>query len=107
METETSLVRADSAVELDTITEVSLNFSLVVYPSYTESEDTVWLDHSLNDFCLFKFRMLVINLLDRLENFLNGLKVLIFTRMLCSQVSHYFSCFHISMNVLKNWFVIV
>ncbi len=64
METETSLVRSDRAVELYTVTEVSLNFAFVIDPGYTESKDTVRLYETLDDLCFFEFRMLVVNILD-------------------------------------------
>jgi hypothetical protein len=38
MEAKTSLVRADGAVKLDTVTVVNLNLTLVVYPRYTEQD---------------------------------------------------------------------
>lgn len=90
METKTAFVRADGAIELHTVTEVSLHFAFVVNPGYTESEDTVRLHETLYDFCLFKFRMLVVNFLDRLENLLNCLKVLFFLAVLRLKLSHNF-----------------
>ena len=64
MEAQTTLVRANGAVELYTITKVGLNLTLIVNPSYTESEDALGLNHALNDLSFLKLRMLVINLLD-------------------------------------------
>ena len=64
METETAFVRTDSAVELYTITEVGLNLTLVVNPSYTESEDTIGLYDALDNLCFLEFGMLVVNFLN-------------------------------------------
>lgn len=64
METNTALVGADSTVELYTIADVGLNLTFIVYPGNTESEDTVRLNYSFNDFCLFEFGMLIVNLFD-------------------------------------------
>ena len=64
METDTSLIWTNGAVELDTITGVCLYLTLVVNPCHTESEDTVRLDHTFNDFRLLKLRMLIVNFLD-------------------------------------------
>ena len=94
VETQTALVGADSAVELDAVAQVGLNLTLVVNPSNPESEDAVGLDHPFDDLCLLELRMLVVNLLDGLENFLNSLKILLLKRILGLEFGHNFSCFH-------------
>jgi len=64
METDTAFVRTDSVVELYTITEIGLNFPSVVYPSDTESEDTIRLYQSFDDLGFFKFGMLIVYIFD-------------------------------------------
>ena len=64
VEPQTSLVRADGAIELDAVTCVGLHFALVVNPGHTEGEDTVRLDHSLHDLGLLELGMLVVNFLN-------------------------------------------
>ena len=82
METQASLVRADCAVELHAVAGVGLHLSVVVNPGDTEGEDAVRFDHSLHNLGTFEFRMLIVNLLYRFENFLHCLKVLVLPRIL-------------------------
>ena len=42
MEPETSLVRTESRVELDSVASVHLDFTLVGFPCYSELNDTLW-----------------------------------------------------------------
>lgn len=63
METKTSFVWSDSSVELNTVTQVSLNITSIINPRYTEGKDSIRLNYSFNDFSLLKFRMLVVNFL--------------------------------------------
>ena len=64
METDTTLVGADGAVELNTVAKVGLDLALVVNPRYTEGDDAVGLNHTLNDFSLLELGVIVIYLLD-------------------------------------------
>jgi len=68
--------------------------ALVVNPRYAESEDTVRLDDTFNDFGLLKFGMLVVNLFDRFEDFAYCLQVFAFTRVAKFQVRHQFLNIH-------------
>ena len=95
METQTSLVRTNCAIELNTIAEVSLNLAVIVNPRYAESEDAVGLYHTLNDLCLLKFGMLVINLLDRLQYLAYCLQILALAWMLALEIRHYIIYIHI------------
>ena len=76
METDTAFVRTDCIVELYTITEIGLNFPFIVYPSDTESEDTIRFYQSFYDLGLFKFGMLIVYIFDRKKNFFYCLKIL-------------------------------
>ena len=88
METQTALVRTDSRVELYAVAKVSLNLTIVIYPSNTECEDTIGLNDTLNDLCLLELGGLVLNLLDRLQYLLNCLQVLALARVLGLQLGH-------------------
>lgn len=81
METDATLVRANGVVELNAITDVVLNFTLIIYPCYTESENTVWFNHTFDDFCFFKLWVLVVLVLYSKENFTYSLQIFLFTRM--------------------------
>lgn len=87
METDAAFVRADGIVELYAIADIVLNLALVVDPGHTEGDDAVRLDHALDDFCFFKFRMLVVDVLDADEDFLDCLKIFLFTRVFGLQVA--------------------
>ena len=65
METQTSFIRADRAVELYPITDIYLYISLIVDPRNTEHVDTLGFYDALNDLCFFKLGMLVVDILDR------------------------------------------
>jgi hypothetical protein len=65
VETDTAFVWADSVVELNTISQVGLNFTFIIHPCYTECENTVGLYQSFDDFGLFKFWVLVVDIFDR------------------------------------------
>ena len=64
METDTALVWSDSRVELYSVTCVSLNLAIIVNPGNLESKDTLRLYDTLNDLCILKFRVLVVNFLN-------------------------------------------
>ncbi len=95
METETAFVSAESGVELDAVTKVCANLTLVVYPSHTECEDTIGLYNTLNDLGSLEFGVLVVFFFNRFQDFANGLQILILTRMFGLQVGHDFIYFHI------------
>ena len=94
METESALVRSDSAVELHTVPKVGLDLAIIVDPSDTESKDTVRLDEPLDYLSLFEFRMLVVNILDGLEDLLHCLQIFFLCRVLGLETGHYFIGFH-------------
>ncbi len=94
METDTSLVRADSVVELHTVADIVLNLALVVYPAHTECKDAVRLDHALDNTRLFPFGMLVINLFYGQKHFMYSLVVLFLARVTCLESGHDFNDFH-------------
>ncbi len=82
METDAALVGTDGIVKLYAITNIVLHLATVVDPGHAECDDAVGLYHALDDFCFFKFGMLVVNVLYADENFLYGLQVLFFAGVL-------------------------
>ena len=73
METQSAFVRTDSAVELNAVAKVGLHLTFVVHPCYTEREDSIGLNHTLDDLRTFKLRVLVVGLFDGLQHFLYSL----------------------------------
>jgi len=65
MEAQTALVRTYSAIELYAITGVYMYLAIVVNPWHAELYHTLWLYQSLYEFCLLKFWVFVVNILDR------------------------------------------
>ena len=94
MESETTLVRADSAVELNAVAEVYMNLTVVVHPWHTERDDTLWLHDALDDLSLFEFRVLIVNVLNGDQNFRYCLQILQLAWMLLLQLLHNFLHFH-------------
>ena len=83
METNTAFVRANGIVELHTIAEVRLNFTLIIHPRYTESKDTVRFNQTFYNFRFLELGMLIIDIFDGKKNFLYGLKILRLAGVLC------------------------
>ena len=94
VETKSTFVRSNSTVELYAVTQVSLNFTLIVYPCHAESKDTIRFYHTFNDFCILEFRVLVVNLFDWFQHFVHRLKEFFFTWVFGFQVSHHFCYIH-------------
>ena len=103
MEAKTSLIGTDGTVELDTIAGIGLDLSPIVYPGYAESKDAVRLYQPFHNLGLFKLRMLVVHILDRLQNFLYGLQVFLFQGILGLKACHDVSCFHYKNDLLVLW----
>ena len=67
MEAQTALIRTDSAIELYTVTDVHLYLAFVVDPRHTEGNDALRLNDALHYLGFLKLRMLIVNILDRLQ----------------------------------------
>ena len=61
METKTTLVRSDCRIELNTITGICLNLTVIIHPCHLESKNTLRLYDALYNLRIFKLRMLVVN----------------------------------------------
>ena len=68
VEPQSALVWANGAIELHTVANVHLYLTLVIDPGHTEGDDTFGLNDTLDDLGLLKFRMLVVNVLNRLQH---------------------------------------
>src|SRR3712207_8567354 len=88
METKATLIRSDGTVELHTIAYVNMNITLVIGPRHTEHDYTLRFYETLNKLCFFKFRMLIINIFDRIKYFFNCLKEFRLARMLLRSEEH-------------------
>ena len=64
MEAQTAFVRADGAVELNTITDVHMYFTIVVNPRHTERNNALRLNETLDELSLLEFGMLVVHVND-------------------------------------------
>ena len=94
MEAETALVWTDSIVELDSVTGVGLDLAVVINPGDTECKNPVRLHKPLNNPGVFKLRMLVVNILNRLKHFTYGLEILLLGSVLGLKFGHDFFCSH-------------
>lgn len=94
METDTAFIRANGIIELNAITEVVLNITFVVDPGDAECQNTIGLDHALNDLVLFEFGVLVVDVFNAHQHFLNGLEIFFFSGVLCLEGSHDIVNFH-------------
>ena len=90
MEADATFIRANRAVHLHAIAAVDLNLSLVVNPGHAEHDDTLWLDHSLQNFCLTIDGVGLDDRHHRLGHFLNGLMKLRFGGIFGDDVGHEF-----------------
>ena len=91
METQSALIGTDSAVELYTVADVDMYFSLVVHPRHTEGDDALRFDEAFDDFGFFELRMLVIDILDGDQNFAYACKYSNSPGCFCSRFCMIFS----------------
>ena len=94
MEAETALIWTDGIVELDPVAGIGLNLTVVVNPGDAECEDSVRLHEPLNNLGVFKLRMLVVNILNRLKHFTYGLEIFLLRSVLGLKFGHDFFCSH-------------
>ena len=94
METQTTFVRTNGAVELHAIAQVDLYLALVVDPRYAEGDDTFGLYDAFHNLCFFKLRMLVVHVLDGIKHFPYSLQEFYFAWMFLLQALHDFLYVH-------------
>ncbi len=82
-----ALVRAYGLVELHAVAEVGLHFAAVVDPCNAERQDAVRFHHALDDFRLFKFGVLVVDVSHAQEHFAHCLEVFFFAGVLGFKVA--------------------
>ena len=73
MEPQSALVRAYGAVELHAVADVHLYLAVVVYPWHAEFMHALGLYDALNNLGFLKLRMLIVDILNRDENFFHSL----------------------------------
>ena len=78
VETNAAFVGADGAVVLHTVTAVDMYFAVVIHPGNTEFQNSLGLNKTLNQSCLFPLGMLVDYQLKRFKHFFDRLKKLRF-----------------------------
>ena len=76
MKSETSLVRSDSTVELNSVTTVNLNSACIIDPSNSEHDLTLRLYDSLKNLLLDKLRVYGKCRSNRVKEFINSLEEL-------------------------------
>jgi len=74
MEAQATLVGADGAVELDAVAAVHLDLALVIDPGYTEGNDALRLDQTLDEAGLLVLGMLLHDGLDALQDLADSLQ---------------------------------
>ena len=90
MEAQAAFVWTNGRVELHAVSDICLDFAIVIYPRHLESENPVRLHKPFYDFRIFKLRMLIVDILDGFQHFLHCLQVLFFIGILGLQPGHYF-----------------
>ena len=88
MKSETSLVRSDSAVELDSVTSVDLDLAVIVDPSYSEHDLTLRLYDPLEDLLLDKLRVYGKCRCDRVKELINCLEEFRLVAIPCDNALH-------------------
>lgn len=63
MKADTALVRPNSTIKLNSMANINVHFTIVIYPWYAKGYNAVGLNDSFDDSRSFKLRMLVVNLL--------------------------------------------
>ena len=94
VEAQTAFVRANGGIELYAIADVDLYFAFVVDPGYTERDDAFGFHKALDELCLLKLRMLVVDVLDGFQYFFHCLQEFRLARVFTLQVLDDFLNFH-------------
>ena len=84
------------------VTQIDLYFTTVVYPGYTESDDTFGFYDTLQQGGAFPFGVLIIDVSNRQQDFVNGLQILFFTRVTSLELAHKKFNVHNKEEVLEN-----
>ena len=82
MEPQTSLIRTDGRVELNPVSGICLDFTIVINPGHLEGENTLRFDNALDNLGILELRMLVVNVLNRLQYFTYRLEIFLLVRVL-------------------------
>ena len=94
METDTTLVRTDGIIVLNTVAHVILHLTLVINPRNAEREDAVRNTQTVNQIISFKFGILIIDIFNSGQHFFHCLDILRFIRETTFQIVDNFNCLH-------------
>ena len=89
VKTQAALEGSQSCVVLYTVATVGVPNMVIIFPSYTELDSTLGLNHALQQASLLVLGMSVDNRLQRGQNLFNSLQELGLVRVLCFSLSDY------------------
>ena len=64
MEPQSTFIRANGTIELHAVANVYMHLAFIVGPWHAERDNTFRLNQSFNEFCFFKFGVLIIYILN-------------------------------------------
>ena len=80
--------RADGGVELHAIADVHLHFAFIIDPRHTESDDALGFYQAFEQRSALPLRMLVVDVGNAEEYFVNGLEILFLTGVASFELLH-------------------
>ena len=80
VEAKSSFIGADGGVELHAIADVHLHFAFIIDPRHTESDDALGFYQAFEQRSALPLRMLVVDVGNAEEYFVNGLEILFLDR---------------------------
>ena len=88
MEAKSSFIGADGGVELHAIADVHLHFAFIIDPRHTESDDALGFYQAFEQRSALPLRMLVVDVGNAEEHFVNGLEILFLTGVASFELLH-------------------
>ena len=88
VEAESALVRTDGGVELHAVADVDLHFAFVIDPGHAESDDAFGFNQAFEQRSALPFGVLIVDVSDAEEHFVNGLEVLFLTGVASFELLH-------------------
>ncbi len=104
MKTKSTLVRSDCTVKLYTETSIYMSLSVVIYPRYTECNNTLWLCHSFKQSIFAVLLLICLNYRTKgIKNFLNCLlKLFLAWILLCNLLQHFIYVRHYDLSICRS-----
>ena len=81
-------IGADGGVELHAIADVHLHFAFIIDPRHTESDDALGFYQAFEQRSALPLRMLVVDVGNAEEHFVNGLEILFLTGVASFELLH-------------------